>query len=71
MKSSYTLKPVSTGPWAAISDLVPATVVDLVAALAHLYFFQASPSVHFLWQDGVTPFPEVYGRQESVTIPVV
>ena len=47
------------------------TVVDLVALPAHLYFVKVSLSEQVLGQAPATPLPEVYGRHESVTIPVL
>jgi hypothetical protein len=46
-------------------------VVDLVAALAHLYFLKASPFEQVVGQAPTLPVPEVYGMQVSVTIPVL
>jgi hypothetical protein len=37
----------------------------------HLYFFQVPDPVHEVGHLPVTPAPEVYGMQASVTIPVV
>jgi hypothetical protein len=54
-----------------MSDLIWATVVDLTAYEAHLYFLNVSPSEQVLGQDPTTPVPEVYGRHESETIPVL
>jgi len=46
-------------------------VVLAVMVEPHLYFFQVCPEAgHLVGHAATAPFPEVYGIQASVTIPV-
>ena len=72
MKSEYTLNEVSIGPLAWISDWMAA--VDLAVTtdpVLHLYFFHVPLPVQVVGHLATVPFPEVYGMQASVTIPVL
>lgn len=52
-----------------MSDLIWATVVDLVALSEQAYLVKLSESEQVVGHFTVVPSPEVYGRQESETIP--